>query len=93
MMELTMVIRALGKDRTVTWRDGGLHGDAELIQEFRLDAAVTADPNVVVGYTPTKPWESDPIAALAIMNDIGLVLSLEGFHEVPEAPEVPGLVI
>ncbi len=92
-MEYTVTMRALGAERTVTWRDGMLHGDAVMIERFRADAA--AIPAILVavpvGYTPEEPWEGDPEAALAILATLGQVVSVTGFPEQAEIPD--GVVI
>lgn len=86
-MYFTWTIRMGGAERTITWRDGTLSGDAFLIAvflEYAKDVPGTIDP---IPYSSAAGWQADSIVAQYILLQIGRPIRTRTNIPAPDWPE------
>ena len=92
-MKYTARIRQWGREVELTWEDGELSGDQDIVDRLTLEAELREGSDV--SHTPTGPATqtnhlSDPLSTLRLLQRFIAdedILELTG--DVPEAPEVP----
>ncbi len=87
-MYFTVTIRAMDEEGEVTWRDGVLSGDPDLIERFARKAATTSALLHPGGTRYSPPWVDNPYATLQILSLLGTVVRANG--DVPPEGPVPG---